>query len=137
VHTVFNRANFITHLVHLALDLLEEGVKLTFLVGKDLFQEDLVFLNDRLVVGKVLLFDQMVKNPAFLVFESNEELFNAFSASETCRSSLVELRGEFTDATLLLSWALIDLWFDDTLGDGFSDLDQHVGQAFKTPWILG
>lgn len=78
----------------------------------------------------------MVKNPDLFLIECGKQLFDDLGSSEARRRCLVKLSGKLADATLFLPWTLVDFGLDDSLGNSFSNLDQHVGEAFETARVL-
>ena len=135
MHALLNRADLPAHLIHSSLNLSKERVKLVLLVGDYFFQEDLVLLDNGLVVGEVLLLDQMVNDTALLSAKCVQELLDLLGMLQSRRCSLIEHHGELVDATVLLA-RFVNLGLDDAVGDCCSDRIQHVRKTFDASRVL-
>ena len=64
-----DRAYLTTHFTHLFLNLCEERLKLSLLVGHDLFQEDFILSDDGFVVREILLLNEVVQDARLFLLE--------------------------------------------------------------------
>ena len=64
-----DRAYLTTHFPHLSLYLFEESLKLSLLVGHDLFQENFILLYDGFVVREILLLNEVVQDARLFLLE--------------------------------------------------------------------